>query len=72
MSEETLTFEQALEQLEGIVKQLESGQLPLADAMAAYKKGTELSQICQKTLQQAEETVHKMMTPDGEVPLEEG
>lgn len=72
MSEKSLTFEQALEQLEEIVKELESGQLPLQDAMTAYKKGVELSQFCQTTLQQAEETVHKMMTPNGEVPLQEG
>ena len=44
------SFEVAIEQLEQIVQQLEKGELPLADALTAFKDGVELSQFCQKTL----------------------
>lgn len=64
------SFEVAIEQLEQIVQQLEKGQLPLADALTAFKTGVELSQYCQKTLTEAEQTVAKMMTETGEVPLD--
>ncbi|MRI81873.1 exodeoxyribonuclease VII small subunit [Fundicoccus ignavus] len=65
------SFEVAIEQLEQIVQQLEKGELPLADALTAFKDGVELSQFCQKTLVEAEQTVAKMMTETGEVPLDE-
>jgi len=65
------SFEVAIEQLEQIVQQLEKGELPLADALTAFKDGVELSQFCQKTLVEAEQTVAKMMTVTGEVPLDE-
>ena len=65
------SIEVAIEQLEQIVQQLEKGELPLADALTAFKDGVELSQFCQKTLVEAEQTVAKMMTETGEVPLDE-
>lgn len=65
------SFEVAIEQLEQIVQQLEKGELPLADALTAFKDGVELSQFCQKTLVEAEQTVAKMMIETGEVPLDE-
>lgn len=65
------SFEVALTQLEQIVQQLERGELPLEEALASFKEGIELSQYCQKTLTEAEQTVAKMMTPQGEVNLDE-
>lgn len=65
------SFEVAIEQLETLVQQLEKGELPLADALNAFKNGVELSQYCHKTLSEAEQTVAKMMTADGEVLLDE-
>ncbi len=70
--QETPTFEEAMLQLENIVKRLEQGDLPLEEALSAYKEGIKLSQYCQKTLTDAEETVTKMMTENGEVPLDGG
>lgn len=70
MTQESLTFEVAMQQLETIVKQLEQGDMPLEQALTAYQKGIELSQFCQKTLTEAETTVAKMMTEQGEVPLD--
>ena len=63
-------FEAALTQLEQIVQQLERGELPLEEALASFKEGIELSQYCQKTFTEAEQTVAKMMTPQGEVNLD--
>lgn len=42
-------FEQALGELEAIVKKLE-GDIPLDEAMAAFEKGIELSKICMENL----------------------
>ena len=51
------TFEAALAELETIVATMESGQLPLADALAAYQRGAELLQYCQAALKDAEQQV---------------
>ncbi|MCW6667066.1 exodeoxyribonuclease VII small subunit [Aerococcaceae bacterium NML160702] len=64
-------FEVALQQLSAIVEQLEKGELPLETALDAFKQGVALSQYCQMTLDNAEQTVAKMMTEQGEVLLDE-
>jgi exodeoxyribonuclease VII small subunit len=51
------TFEAALAELESIVGTMESGQLPLAEALAAYQRGAELLQYCQSALKEAEQQV---------------
>jgi exodeoxyribonuclease VII small subunit len=51
------TFESALAELETIVATMEAGQLPLADALAAYKRGAELLQYCQAALKDAQQQV---------------
>ena len=51
------TFESALKELESIVSQMESGQLPLEQSLTAYKRGTELLQFCQKSLADVEQQV---------------
>jgi exodeoxyribonuclease VII small subunit len=51
------TFETALAELETIVAAMENGQLPLADALAAYKRGAELLQYCQGALKDAQQQV---------------
>jgi exodeoxyribonuclease VII small subunit len=50
-------FESALAELETIVATMEGGQLPLADALAAYQRGAELLQYCQAVLKDAEQQV---------------
>ena len=70
MSQKPENFEAALKQLETLVNKLEKGDLPLEEALTAVKQGVELTQYCQKTLQEAEETVTQMMTQEGEVPLD--
>ena len=43
-----LTFEQAVVELEGIIKKLEDGRMPLEDAVKAFERGSELKKICEK------------------------
>jgi exodeoxyribonuclease VII small subunit len=51
------SFEAALGELESLVAELEGGQLPLADALAAYRRGAELLQYAQSQLQSAQQQV---------------
>jgi exodeoxyribonuclease VII small subunit len=53
-------FEAALADLSEIVRQMEEGQLPLEQSLAAYKRGTELLQFCQQSLQAAEQQVRML------------
>lgn len=66
MAEEKKTFEENLADLEKIVKNLETGNVPLEEAMEKFKKGVTLSKELEKTLSEAEETVTKIMTKDGQ------
>ena len=50
-------FEQALAELETIVAQMEAGQLPLEQSLAAYKRGGELLQYCQQKLGEVEQQI---------------
>ncbi len=51
------SFEAALDELEKIVATMEDGQLPLAESLAAYKRGAELLQYCQQALRDAQQQV---------------
>ena len=51
------TFESALAELEAIVSDMETGQLPLEKSLAAYKRGAELLKFCQSALQDAQQQV---------------
>ena len=50
-------FETALSQLEALVARMESGELPLEQSLAAYERGVELSRVCQRLLDAADEQV---------------
>lgn len=50
----SLTFEDALAQLETIVDTMESGDVPLADLLAKYEQGNKLLKICETRLKDAE------------------
>jgi exodeoxyribonuclease VII small subunit len=65
-----LSFEDALAELERIVKGLEGGQQKLEDAIVAYERGTRLRLYCEAKLAQAETRVQAIMTgADGSVGL---
>jgi len=66
-----LSFEDALAELEKIVRDLETGQAKLDDAIAAYERGAALKQHCEAKLREAQAKVDKIVTgPDGENRLE--
>lgn len=48
-----MTFEQAMQRLEEIIRALESGELSLAESMALYKEGAAQSRLCRQKLEQA-------------------
>ena len=50
-------YESALAELDAIVSDMESGQLPLEASLAAYKRGAELLQYCRQQLADAEQQV---------------
>lgn len=54
---ETLTFEQALADLERIVHELEDGQIGLEESLARYEKGIGLLKRCHAQLRQAEQRI---------------
>ena len=54
MEEQKLSFEEAYNQLMELVKKMESGQLPLADSVAAYEQGVKLKAYCEQLLKEAE------------------
>ncbi|MBL8445620.1 MAG: exodeoxyribonuclease VII small subunit [Zoogloeaceae bacterium] len=51
------SFESALNELEGIVEQLEGSTVSLEQALAQYQRGVGLLKFCQETLDKAEEVV---------------
>ena len=65
MAEET--FEEAMAQLEEIVRALESGQVKLNEAVAYYEKGSTLYALCEKKLADAKSRIDKLMVQDGQV-----
>ncbi|MGO4924225.1 exodeoxyribonuclease VII small subunit [Ligilactobacillus ruminis] len=65
------TFEQQLQELEQIVSNLEKGNVPLEEAMTQFKEGIDLSNTLQKTLNDAEETLTKVINSNGEEEIYE-
>ena len=59
-SVEGLSFEQALDQLDQLVRRMESGELGLDDSIAAYRRGAELARFCQGKLAGAEQQIQKL------------
>ncbi|MGD9917123.1 MAG: exodeoxyribonuclease VII small subunit [Paenirhodobacter sp.] len=71
----TLSFEQAMKELEQVVNQLERGEVPLDASIRLYERGAALKERCAMLLKQAEERVEKITLgeggqPTGSVPVE--
>ncbi|PIE67685.1 MAG: exodeoxyribonuclease VII small subunit [Deltaproteobacteria bacterium] len=62
------SFEKAINDLEKIVKVLESGDLPLEKALQKFESGIELSQYCSEMLEDAEQRVSLMMGGKTDAP----
>lgn len=61
-------FEKALAELEVLVGQLESGELSLDESLERFKKGVQLTRECQQVLDQAQQTVEKLLS-DGDTAI---
>lgn len=71
MEEKEMTFEQSLARLEQIVKELESGNVPLEDLMKLYDEGTSLVKFCSEKISAAEQQVRKVQMKNGTITEEE-
>ncbi|MCK5388097.1 MAG: exodeoxyribonuclease VII small subunit [Candidatus Izimaplasma sp.] len=65
------TFEQALVELESLVKELENGEIALNQAVKKYNEGMKLSKYCHDLLKDAEGVIVKMMKDDKLVDFKE-
>ena len=62
-----INFEEALQKLETIVDDLESGELSLENSLKSFEKGIKLARQCQEKLSKAELQVQKLIEEDGEL-----
>ena len=68
MSKKTApTFEEAIERLETLIEDMESGETPLAELVAKFEEGSRLLKECQSQLQSAELKIEKLNLKDGEL-----
>lgn len=66
-----MSFEDALAELEGIVRRLESGQVKLDDAIQSYERGAQLKRHCESKLNEAQQRVDRIVIgSDGAVTVE--
>ena len=63
--EKELSFEENLNNLENIVKDLESGNVPLDDAINKFTEAMKIAKTCDEKLKNAEENVNKILNKDG-------
>lgn len=64
----TLSFEQILERLSGVVEQLEDGEIPLEQALSTFEQGIALSRLGQKRLDEAERRIELLLQDEGQAP----
>ena len=65
--EKTKNFEESLQELESIVKELESGNVNLDDAINKYTEAMKLAKYCGEKLNDAKKKVNKILTEDNEL-----
>ena len=68
--EDTLTFEQSLEELENLVDKLERGQLTLDESLETFETGMKLARVCTQKLTEAERKIEKLVEKNGELRTE--
>ena len=73
---DTMSFETALRELEGIVARLEQGEVDLEDSISLYERGQALKAHCEKKLKAAEGRLEKIVLgssgPTGSEPMDAG
>jgi exodeoxyribonuclease VII small subunit len=63
-------FEESLQRLEGIVKEMEKGDLPLEQSLKLFEEGVSLSALCRRELEAAEGRVEILLKDDERVRAE--
>jgi exodeoxyribonuclease VII small subunit len=63
------SFEDALEELEGLVETLEQGELSLEDSLKTFERGVVLARTCQEALAKAEQKVSMLSAADESADL---
>lgn len=66
----TPSFEDALSELEQLVTRLERGDISLEESLEAFERGVNLTRLCQKSLQEAEQKVQVLIEKNGTQALE--
>lgn len=65
MEKKELSFEENIKELENIVKSLESGEVPLDDAIDKFKEAITIANACDKKLKEASDSINKILNKDG-------
>jgi exodeoxyribonuclease VII small subunit len=63
-------FEECLQRLEAIVKEMESGDLPLEQSLKLFEEGMALTNACRKELDEAEGKIEILLKHDGKLQAE--
>lgn len=66
----TLSFEEALDELEALVDTMEKGELSLEDSLKSFERGVELTRTCQQALKNAEQKVEILSKNTTDADLE--
>jgi exodeoxyribonuclease VII small subunit len=69
-TQKNVSFEIAINELESIVSQLESGDLELEQSLALFERGIELTRLSQSKLQEAEQKVQILMAKQDQLELQ--
>ncbi|HXO59756.1 MAG TPA: exodeoxyribonuclease VII small subunit [Candidatus Acidoferrum sp.] len=67
----TLTYEQALEQLDATLRSLEEGKLSLEEAIAAVARGRDYLQLCERKLEEARQRIESLPVKEEPLPEDE-
>jgi exodeoxyribonuclease VII small subunit len=69
---ELLSIEEAMERLETLVREMETGQLPLEKLISSYEEGVKLASLCQEKLDAAAKKIQIIAkNASGQTKLEE-
>ncbi|QPK63461.1 exodeoxyribonuclease VII small subunit [Methylomonas sp. LL1] len=63
-------FEEAMEELENLVEQMERGDISLEESLKSFERGIKLTRNCQQALQEAEQKVQILLEKNGQQTLE--
>jgi exodeoxyribonuclease VII small subunit len=68
MTEKNISFEQAIQELEQIVREMESGQAKLEESLEKYEQGIKLAKICEERLSKAKTKLQEIsVNEDGSI-----